>query len=660
MSPVAERNEAERELAQAVHRLRRGWRMRVFAEGAARVAIAALLAVLAAAALSVIVGAGSATVVTMRVLGYLLIAAAAVKYLLVPALQRPDDARLALYVEERAPELRQTLLSAVHELRLSPEERPSPALSARVMAQALAEVQRIEAGPGLERSRLSRAAALLAGVAAAGALLLAIGPAVLKDAARVLFIPWSEAAAAPVFAVTVSPGNAQVPKGGAVELKAALRGFAALSAELVLKSDTATEWVRIPMLRDSAAAEFSSRLFDLTRDTEYYVEADGIRSPAFRLTVVDLPAVERIALELRFPAYTGLAVERIEKGGDVAAVRGTTVTVRATITKPVKSGTLRLDDKTAVPLRADSAGRLVGSFRVTRNGFYRVDLVAADGTPVPGTLQYVVEVLDDHGPAVRIEQPGRDTKVTLVEEVAVAVRASDDFGVEGLELHYQVNGGAEQKIALSDSATGRTQEVRAAHTLFLEELGLKPGDLVSYFATAKDGAGNHSSSDIYFLEVRPFGRDYKQAESGGGGGGGGEQSPEGLSSRQRDIIAGTFNWLRDSARTAERDRRENITTLAISQGRLKTDVGGLVRRLVERNVVSADTTFRVIHAALDTAGREMQAAEERLGLGDPQGALPREQRALQLVQRAEAAYREVQVQLGQQSGGGGGGAAQQS
>src|SRR4029077_10820823 len=84
MSPYADRNEAERELAGAVRRLRRGWRMRVLAEGGARVAIAALLALLAGAALSALFGAGSATVVTMRVLGYLLIAAAFLRFVLVP------------------------------------------------------------------------------------------------------------------------------------------------------------------------------------------------------------------------------------------------------------------------------------------------------------------------------------------------------------------------------------------------------------------------------------------------------------------------------------------------------------------------------------------------------------------------------------------------
>ena len=649
------------ELREAVRGLRARWRRRILAEGAAKVAVAALLALLAGVIVTKLVGVGAGSVVTVRVIGYLLIAAAAVRYLIGPFLGRLDDPRFALYVEERAPELRQVLVSAVHELATPEPARPSPALSGRLMAQALSDVRRLDAGPGLEGSRFRRAAGILAGAGALAALLIAAGPPVLRDVARVLFIPWSEAAAAPVFAVQVEPGNATVPRGGALEIRATLRGFEAEGAELVLRADTASEWVRLPMLRDSAAAEFTARLFDLTGATEYYAESNEIRSRVYKLTIADLPAVSKFSLELRFPGYTGLPVERIEEGGDVAAVRGTTVTVRATTSRAVQSGSIRLDDGTTVPMTADSAGLLTGAFRVARDGFYRLDLVATDGTAVPGAIQYVVEALEDQPPGVRIEEPGRDTKVTSVDEVTIAMRATDDYGVGSLELHYAVNGGAEKRIALSDSTPRRTRlDARAAHTLFLEELGLKPGDLVSYFATAKDGGGNTASSDIYFLEIRPFGRDYKQAESGGGGGGGGGESPEGLSARQRDLVAGTFNWLRDSARVSDRERRENVTTLAIGQGRLKTDVEALVRRLVERKIVTADTNFtnfRLIHAALDSAAKEMQAAEDRLGRGVPRDALPREQRALQLVQRAEAAYREVQVQMGGQGGGGGGGGA---
>ena len=652
-------SESDRALHETVRRLRRGLRNRLFLEGGAKVLAAALLALLVGVLLTAIFGAGSNAIVTIRVLGYVLIAAALVRYLLVPLFGRHDAARLALYAEEQAPELKQALVSAVHELAVPEEDRPSPALSARVVADALAELERVESSRGIERPRIRRAAGWFAAVAAATAAVVLAGPQILRDTARLLFIPWSEAAAAPAFFVEVQPGNAAVPRGGAIQVRAALRGFEAEAAELVLRADSATEWTRIPMLRDSAAAEFTARLFDLTSATQYFVEANGVKSAAFHLSISDLPAVQRLSAELRFPAYTGLPTEKLDPAGDVAALVGTTVTVHAMLTRQARSAAVRLDGGTTVALTRDSLGRWSGAFRITRDGFYQVDLVAPDGAPVPGSVQYVIEALDDRPPSVAIEKPGRDTKVTNVEEVSIAIKASDDYGVTKLDLLYSVNGGPEQQVSLSDSAAGRrSPELRAAHTLFLEELGLKPGDLISYHAVAKDGAGGSGSSDIYFLEVRPFGKDYHQAESGGGGGGG-QQSPEGLTARERDIIAGTFNTLRDSARTAEKQRREDLTTLAIAQGKLRQDVAGLVRRLQERGISAGDTSFALIQAELDTAEDAMQSAEENLGKGTPHEALPPEQRALQRLQRAEAIYRDVQVQMGGGGGGGGGNARQQ-
>lgn len=647
----------DRALRQAVDRLRRRRLTRILLEGAGAVVGALLLAVSAAVLVTALLGPGSNAVVTARVIGYVVIGAAAARYLVAPLFRRPSDRQLALYIEEREPALRQALVSAVQAIATPEAERPSPGLSARVIEQALAEIRRLEAGPGVERSRIRRAVGLLAAGFAAGMLGVLAGPGIVRDAARVLFVPWSDAEAAPVLGIGVTPGNASVPRGGAVQIAATLRGFESDGAELVMRADTASQWVRVPMQRDSAAGTFSARVFDVVRATEYFVESEGVKSPAYRLSVTDLPAVQRLAITLRYPAYTGLAPETQDPGGDVAALAGTIVTVRSTLTRAAKSAAIRLDDGTVIPMSADSAGRFRGSFRIATDGFYRVDLVAPDGTPVPGSVQYAVEALEDRRPTVRIEQPGRDTKVTSVEEVPIALMASDDYGVTGLDLFYSVNGGPEQRIGIFDSTRTSSPDRRAVHTLFLEELKLTPGDLISYHATATDGAGNTGSSDIYFLEVRSFGRDYRQAESGGGGGSGsGADSPEGLSARQRDVIAGTFNWLRDSAGTSEKQRREDLTTLAISQGRLQQDVEGLVRRLVERNVASSDTNFAKIRDELAAAGREMRAAEEGLGTGAPREALPAEQRALQHVQRAEAVYREVQVQFGGGGGGGGGGA----
>ena len=197
-----------------------------------------------------------------------------------------------------------------------------------------------------------------------------------------------------------------------------------------------------------------------------------------------------MTIDLRFPAYTGLPAEHFKEGGDVAAVVGTTVSIHATTTRPVRGGTLTFDSGTKVPFTIGADGVLSASFPVRTTGFYRVDLVAPDGANVPGAVQYAVEALPDRTPTVRIEEPGRDTKVSSVEEVTIAVAASDDYGVESLQLRYRVNGGEEKTIALTDSGRHKSTEPRAAHTFFLEELKLTPGDLITYHAVAKDGAGN--------------------------------------------------------------------------------------------------------------------------------------------------------------------------
>ncbi|MES2523348.1 MAG: DUF4175 family protein, partial [Gemmatimonadota bacterium] len=652
----------DRQLLTTLAALRRQWRQRIILESLVWILGAGLVAVL----LTMLLlrgNIGENAVLIARVTGYTLIAATVARFLVLPLARRASDERFALYVEEHAPELRQSLISAVQEAHIPEEQRMSQPLAMRLIKRATGAIEPLRERMALEKPRMQRAGGTLGALTLVALGMFVLGPAGLRDAARLLFVPWGTAeASVPVRAVNVQPGDAKVPRGGAIEVRAELVGFAADGAELVFRADSAEEWTRLPMLPDADTSGFRSRMFDLTKVTEYYVESAEVRSPTYKLTITNLPAVSGLGLELRFPAYSGLPVEIIENGGDVAAVVGTNVTVRAKVTRPVKSGSLRFDDGSTIPLKVDSTGGLVGSFKVSKSGFYHVDLVSDDGTEVAGAVEYVVDAIPDRKPSVTIEEPGRDTKVTSTDEVTISVRADDDLGVSSLTLAYRVNGGEEKRVTMSNSSKA-PRDARSAHTIFLEELGLTPGDLVAYHAIAKDGAGNTGSSDVYFLEVRPFGKNYKQAEQqGGGGGGGGQQqaSPEGFTARQREVVAGTFNWLRDSAATTAKKRREDITTITIAEGRLRADVENVAKQLVERQVAASDTMFAKIKLELDSAIIQLKAAEEQLGRGRGNGALPAEQRALQHLQRSEALYRDVQVSMGQQQqGGGGGGGGQQ-
>src|SRR5262249_2204450 len=119
----------------------------------------------------------------------------------------------------------------------------------------------------------------------------------------------------------------------------------------------------------------------------------------------------------------------------------------------------------------------------------------------------------------------------------------------------------------------------------------------------------------------------------------------------------SFNVVRDSA-TQAAEWAQNVTTIAISQGRLRQDVTSLVSRMRARGLVSADSLMAVITVELDSALVPMQQAEEQLGTQRPRPALPAEQSALRHLQRAEAVYREIQVAMGNQAGGAGQGRPQ--
>lgn len=267
------------ELRRAVVAVRSHWRRRVLLEGGVAVLLAITSALLIDLLLTTVLGPAVATPLMLRVVGYLIIAGAVGWFVVRPALREVSDERIALYVEEHAPHLRQGFLSAVHALDGGEAEVTSPALATRLMRDALAAIESLEGGAAIERPRTRRAAGSALGVVALSGLLLALGPTALRDVARILFVPWATVAAAPVPALAVLPGNHTLPRGAAIDIRADLHGFTAAGADLVVRADTGDSWTRIPMIADSTGHAFVARLFDVTRNTRYFVEADGVRSP---------------------------------------------------------------------------------------------------------------------------------------------------------------------------------------------------------------------------------------------------------------------------------------------------------------------------------------------------------------------------------------------
>ena len=102
-----------------------------------------------------------------------------------------------------------------------------------------------------------------------------------------------------------------------------------------------------------------------------------------------------------------------------------------------------------------------------------------------------------------------------------------------------------------------------------EDLGVEPGDFISYYARAREvargGRARESRSDIYFLEVTPFDAEFERAATQAGGGGS-STSLDSLVRAQKDVISAT--WTLDRRRQGGRSDAD-IKAIARAQGELK-------------------------------------------------------------------------------------------
>jgi hypothetical protein len=632
-----------------VRKIRRRWRTRIAIRGMAIVLGAGLLAFLLSVYGLEVSRFSASSVVAFRVILWVVGAGLMARFLVWPLARRVSDEQAALYLEENEPSLEASVLAALD--TQSGSNQASEALERKLIESALERAADVNFGHRIEQRGLYRASGALAAMALGSLALLLLGPSQLRNGAAALLLPTRDAGTVNPYSISVSPGDVTIARGSDQLVTAELRGFDTEDVQVFFRGESSDAFDQLSMLMDGSEG-FSLLLLSLDENTEYFVESGGIRSATHRIDVADLPYVEHLELEYRFPAYSGLASRTVEFGGDIAALRGTVVRLRVFPTMLTPGGQLLIDG-VPVELTDKGDGTWTASLTVEREGYYEVALARTGGELVPASPQYTIDVLSDQPPSVSFSKPGRDENATPIEEFYVEAKADDDYGVSELLLMYSVNGGAEDTVRLFDDRP--TPEVTAGHTLFLEEFSLESGDLVAYYAQVEDSNPGPDSrtakSDIYFVTIRPFGLEFRQAEQSGGGGGGGQEE-RALSELQEQVVAATYNLVRDRELYSESEFQENLVSVRLAQGRAREQVAGLLQRLTSRGLGN-DSEFEKISELLTKAVAEMEAAEEVLADGELQEAISPELRALLQLQKAEENY-EFEVSQGQQGGGGGG------
>ncbi len=461
-------------------------------------------------------------------------------------------------------------------------------------------------------------------------------------------------------ALEVTPGDARVAPGAPFVVRATTSDAArGLVPELTVRMQDAVRTARMKGERDNG---YSFGFESVPRSFGYQVRVAGHATREFHVTLLERPRVARIDLSYVFPSFAGMAPRSDSDTGDIYAPEGSRVTVRVTprtTTAPVEQAALVLRDGKEVPLRADGE-QMVGEFTVSADTSYRVRLRDTDGLENADDPEYFVRRLDDRPPDVRIVRPAGDRQVTPLEEVTIEARADDDHGLDRLELVVGVRGSGEKAVTIG---TGGGLSVTGRHTVYLEDLDVKPGDFVSFYARAKDvGRGKRPTearSDIYFLEVTPFVDEFAMAQSQAMAGAGGQQVDDSVR-QQKDIIVGTWKLQRRSAGAKAGPSAADVKTLGRAQAALRRRAETAAR---QSQMFAGPRRGRPgatlgggddEQPALMSAARAMAKAEQSLEAVKPNEALPAEMEALNHLLRAEAEIQRKEIARQQANSSGGG------
>ncbi len=401
----------------------------------------------------------------------------------------------------------------------------------------------------------------------------------------------------------------------------------------------------------------------------------------YRVTLYDLPTLLRTDVVVTLPEYTGQPPKRWENATRVSVVERSQVLIECRVNKPVVSARWLPADTPpagdqdtsaetvsdvpgAIELARDPADPLLwkAKFVPTESRAYELSLVDDKDRRNRDPERLRIEVVRNEPPRMELAFPGKDVRLSPLEELVLEGRVVDDYGLMEYGVVLEVAGREPITLPLGrDLLTTQPQSVRLLQAL--EDLRVVPDDLLSYHLYAidrgPDGEPRRTTGDLFFAEVRPFEETFRQIDAPPGGApqaqagaapqGAGNQLEE-LLKVQKEIVAATWNLLRRSS-DASPPPAADVDVIREAQATNKTKLLDLMVHL------PGAARQRMANLAVE----QMTAAET--ALEQPQAesstslstAATAEQGAYQQLLKLRA--REHQIMQGQQAGGGSGGGA---
>ncbi|UCF14464.1 MAG: hypothetical protein JSW59_13705 [Phycisphaerales bacterium] len=285
-----------------------------------------------------------------------------------------------------------------------------------------------------------------------------------------------------------------------------------------------------PTTESGEAPRFEvSKSFAETGLFKYRFETDSMSTDWHELNICPAPEIESMTARVAIPKNPARREwikpynEQI-KNQTLEVIHRSNVSLNVQTTDKLKEVAITgLDGKT-ITKQLNGAKEFTYHFNADRKGAIEFDLVNEQGLVNENLPDLAVVVKTDEPPKFKLICPEGDYLTTDVASVPITFEITDDFGLDSARLYIEAPGYQPKKLGIPIEKGARSQ--KHSHTIELEEYELSVGDSILFHAEATDvdtgsvQKNRTSSSEVYFIEIRPYRQSWRPSPGGGSGKGG--------------------------------------------------------------------------------------------------------------------------------------------
>ena len=256
---------------------------------------------------------------------------------------------------------------------------------------------------------------------------------------------------------------------------------------------------------NSGDGKFTQTIEDVRDEMVFYASINRGRSKYYKINLAKTPRIEHVLADYKFPEYTGLSSKTTQlsnQENELKGYQGTNITMTVKSNRPLAGGTVTVG-KNEYQFEPDKENTVKADFPLIENNEFSVVLEDIEGNLSTDKFVGNIEIVPDGEPYITIVNPGMNSFAIPSAVIPIVIEAYDDLGVKNVSIVRSHNDSDDSQKVLSEP-TEREEFVRITEMFDLGDLGVKPGDIIDYYALVKDtlpNAPQTAASDSFKIEI---------------------------------------------------------------------------------------------------------------------------------------------------------------